>query len=189
MQSQQQGFINIRPDDDMYFGLRVGEFIICESDEDKMIDLSNPLHVYLLMKNYKTIRYEHANRVIDDWNEIYDLLDRAIARVQFSDCIWDILEMKINGERNGIIGAYVRDKYNVNYNDNYISTLFTKSISKKIAKAAVINARRDFHKTGKRKCIRCKEERWDDEFFSFAKSCGYCLHKLNGTSRKIHLKG
>lgn len=35
MQSQQQGFINIRPDDDMYFGLRVGEFIICESDEDK----------------------------------------------------------------------------------------------------------------------------------------------------------
>lgn len=189
MQSQQQGYLNIRPDDDMYFGLRVGEFVICESDEDKMIDLSNPLHVYLLMKNYKTIRYEHANRAIDDWNEIYDLLDRAIARVQFSDCIWDILEMKINGERNDIIGAYVRDTYHVNYNDNYISTLFTKSISKKIAKAAVINARRDFHKTGKRKCIRCKEERWDDEFFSFAKSCGYCLHKLNGTGRKIHLKG
>lgn len=149
MQSQQQGYLNIRPDDDMYFGLRVGEFVICESDEDKMIDLSNPLHVYLLMKNYKTIRYEHANRAIDDWNEIYDLLDRAIARVQFSDCIWDILEMKINGERNDIIGAYVRDTYHVNYNDNYISTLFTKSISKKIAKAAVINARRDFHKTGK----------------------------------------
>ena len=189
MQPQIQDYISIRSDNDLDFGIRVGEYVLCDSDEDMMIDLSNPVHIYAMLKSYKTIRLQHDEGITDDWNELYDLLDRAIARTQFTDCIWDILEMKINGERNDIIGAYVRETYGVNYNDNYISTLFTKSISKKIAKSALINARRDFHVTGKHKCPRCKQEKWDDEFFSFAKSCGYCLHKLNGTGHKIKLKG
>lgn len=189
IQTQAMGFLNLTKEDEMYFGLRVGEFVICPSEEERMIDLSNPVHVYLLIKNYKIIRLQHMDKKTDEWNEIYDLIDRAIARTQFSDCLWEILEMKINGDRNDIIGAYVRKTYGVNYNDNYISTLFTKSISKKIAKSAMINARRDFHKTPKRKCPRCKEERWEDEYFSFAKSCGYCLHRLSGTGRKVRLKG
>ena len=189
MQPQIQDYISIRPDNEFDFGIRVGEYIICDSDDDKMIDFSNPIHIYAMLKSYKTIKLQHDERITDDWVELYDLLDRAIARTQFTDCVWDILEMKINGERNDVIGAYVREKYKVNYNDNYISTLFTKSISKKIAKAALVNARRDFHITQKHKCPRCKEERWDDEFFSFAKSCGYCLHRLNGVGHKIKLKG
>lgn len=189
MQTQIQDYISLRDDGDLYFGVRVGEFVICEADDDVMIDLANPLHIYFLLKSYKSIKSQHNMSSIDDWYELYELLDRAIARTQFNDCIWDILEMKINGERNDVIGDYVREKYGVNYNDNYISTLFTKSISKKIAKSAIINARRDFHKTQKKKCPRCKEMKWEDEFFSFAKSCGYCLHKLNGTGRKIKLKG
>lgn len=189
MQTQIQDFISLRDDNAIDFGMRVGQYVLCESDEDMMIDLANPLHMYMLLKNYKTIKLQHLNSEIDDWNVLYDLVDRAIARTQFNDCIWDILEKKVNGERNDIIGEYVRTKYGVNYNDNYISTLFTKSISKKISKAAIINARRDFHDIKKHKCPRCKEERWDDEFFSFAKSCGYCLRRLNGIGRKIKLKG
>lgn len=189
MQCQIQDYISLRPDDEIDFGIRVGSYIICNSDESLMIDLSNPIHMYALLKSYKTIRMQHSDNTIDEWNELYDLVDRAIARTQFTDCIWDILEMKINGDRNDVIGSFVRTKYGVNYNDNYISTLFTKSISKKIAKSALINAKRDFNVTGKHKCIRCKEERWDDEFFSYAKSCGYCLHKLLGTGHKVKLRG
>ena len=188
MQTQISDSISLRSDDDIDFGLRVGQYVLCPSDESNMIDLSNPVHMYLLLKNYKTVKLQHADNSIDDWNIIYDLVDRAIARAQFTDCIWDILEMKINGERNDIIGEYVRTKYGVNYNDNYISTLFTKSISKKVSKAAMINARRDFHDIGKHRCPRCKEERWDDEFFSFAKSCGYCLRRLKGINHKVNLK-
>ena len=187
IQSNVQDYIDLRADDDIDFGIRVGEYVLCESDENCMIDLANPIHIYALLKSYKTIKMQHEDNSIDDWNVLYDLVDRAIARAQFTDCVWDILERKINGERNDVIGAYVRDKYGVNYNDNYISTLFTKSISKRVAKAAIINAKRDFHVTGKHKCPRCKQERWDDEFLSFAKSCGYCLHKLNGTGHKVHL--
>lgn len=188
MQTVIPDFIDLRDDNDLEFGIRAGQYVICPSDENKMIDLGNPVHVYLLLKNYKLIRLQHLDENINDWNELYDLLDRAIARTQFNDCIWDILEKKINGERNDIVGKYVREKYGVNYNDNYISTLFTKSISKKIAKSAIINARRDFHDTDKRMCPRCKQERWEDEFFSYAKRCGYCLRKMEGTGRKIHLK-
>lgn len=188
VQPKVQEYFNMRPDNLYEFGIRVGQYIINESDEDKMIDLSNPVHIYVLLKNYKTIRMQHEDNTIDDWNVLYDLLDRAIARTSFNDCIWEIFERKVNGERNDVIGADVRAKYGVNYNDNYISTLFTRSISKKIAKSAMINARRDFHITPKHVCPRCKQERWDDEFFSFAKSCGYCLRKLNNTGRKINLQ-
>ena len=189
MASQMPDYIDIRPDDELDFGLRVGQYIYTEGDENNTIDLSNPVHVYILLKNYKTIRMQHMDNKIDDWNELYDLLDEAIERCQFNDCIWEILEMKINGERNDVIGAYVRDKYGVNYNDNYISTLFTKSISKKVAKGAILNARRKFKDTKKRICPKCKEERWEDEFFSFAKACGYCLRKIKNTGRKIKLRG
>lgn len=189
MASQMPDYIDIRPDNELDFGLRVGQYIYTEGDENNTIDLSNPVHVYILLKNYKTIRMQHMDNKIDDWNELYDLLDEAIERCQFNDCIWEILEMKINGERNDVIGAYVRDKYGVNYNDNYISTLFTKSISKKVAKGAILNARRKFKDTKKRICPKCKEERWEDEFFSFAKACGYCLRKIKNTGRKIKLRG
>ena len=189
MASQMPDYIDIHPDNELDFGLRVGQYIYTEGDENNTIDLSNPVHVYILLKNYKTIRMQHMDNKIDDWNELYDLLDEAIERCQFNDCIWEILEMKINGERNDVIGAYVRDKYGVNYNDNYISTLFTKSISKKVAKGAILNARRKFKDTKKRICPKCKEERWEDEFFSFAKACGYCLRKIKNTGRKIKLRG
>lgn len=189
MQYQIQDYISLKPEDEIPFGIRVGEFVICDSDERLMIDLANPAHMYALLKNYKIMKNQHDDGITDDWNELYDLVDRAIARTQFTDCIWDILEKKINGKQNDEIGKYVRAKYGVNYNNNYISTLFTKSICKKVAKSAAINAKRDFGVTKKHKCIRCKEEKWDDEFFSYAKSCGYCLHKLLGTGRKINLRG
>lgn len=189
MSSQMPDYIDIRPDNEIDFGLRAGQYVYTEGDENNTIDLGNPVHVYILLKNYKTIRMQHMDNKIDDWNELYDLLDEAIERCQFNDCIWEILEKKINGERNDIIGAYVRDKYGVNYNDNYISTLFTKSISKKVAKGAILNARRKFKDTKKRICPKCKEERWEDEFFSFAKACGYCLRKIKNTGRKIRLRG
>lgn len=189
MSSQMPDYIDIRPDNELDFGLRTGQYVYTEGDENNTIDLGDPIHVYILLKNYKTIRMQHMDNKIDDWNELYDLLDEAIERCQFNDCIWEILEMKINGERNDVIGAYVRDKYGVNYNDNYISTLFTKSISKKVAKGAILNARRKFKDTKKRICPKCKEERWEDEFFSFAKACGYCLRKIKNTGRKIRLRG
>lgn len=189
MSSQMPDYIDIHPDNELDFELRAGQYVYTEGDENNTIDLGNPVHVYILLKNYKTIRMQHMDNKIDDWNELYDLLDEAIERCQFNDCIWEILEMKINGERNDVIGAYVRDKYGVNYNDNYISTLFTKSISKKVAKGAILNARRKFKDTKKRICPKCKEERWEDEFFSFAKACGYCLRKIKNTGRKIRLRG
>lgn len=183
-----QDYIDIRPDDNYEFGIRAGKYVINDSDEKTMIDLGNPVHIYALIKNYKSIRLQHTDNTTDDWNILYDLIDNAIGRVAWSDCLWDILEKKVNGENNDVVGPYVREKYGVNYNNNYISTLFTKSISKKIAKAAILNAKRITGNTSKRICPRCKQERWDDEFYSYAKSCGYCLRKFKNMGRKIHLK-
>lgn len=188
MTSQVREYIDLG-EGKLEFGIRVGQYIYSPSDEDKMIDLANPVHVYALLKVYKTLKLQHTGEVTDDWSELYDLLDDAIARTQFNDCLWEILERKVNGDQNEDIGKDIREKYDVNYNDNYLSTLFTKSISKKIAKSAMILARREFGDAKKRKCLRCKEEKWEDEFFSYAKSCGYCLHKLNGVGHKIELRG
>ena len=188
MQIQMPDYLELQSDKDLEFGIRAGQYIINDAPDEFMIDLGNPLHMYMLIKNYKIIRLQHTDDLNDDWNILYDLVDEAIARCQFTDCIWDILEKKVNGERNDVVGAYVREKYGVNYNDNYISTLFTKSISKRIAKSAIIIARRMKGITGKKKCPKCKEERWIDEFYSYAKPCGYCLRKFEGAGRQITLR-
>ena len=72
MPSQIQDYISIRSDNDLDFGIRVGEYVLCDSDEDMMIDLSNPVHIYAMLKSYKTIRLQHDEGITDDWNELYD---------------------------------------------------------------------------------------------------------------------
>lgn len=181
-------YFDLGHDNNYEFGIKVGQYVLNESDEDKMIDLANPLHIYLLLKSYKAIKTQQYDETIDDWGILYNLVDRAIERVKLSDCLWEILELKVNGEQNDVIGPYIRNKYKLNYNDNYISTLFTKTISRKIAKAAMSNILRDKLVTKKRVCPRCKKERWEDEFFSTAKSCGYCLRKLKEEKKKIIIK-
>lgn len=188
MQSKYPDTLEWKADrDEVDFGIAIDEYIYYEGNSDKVINLADPVQIYPLIKNYRFIREQHLDDIGSGWNMLYDLIDEAIDRCNFNDCIWDILEMKINGEQNAIIGDKIREKYNVSYNDNYISTLFTKSISKKIAKAAVINSKRIQKETGKHICPKCKNERWNDEFYSFAKACGYCLKKMKEEKKKIKL--
>lgn len=187
MNTKLMDYRNYIKEEEIYFGIRAGKYIYNESEEEKMIDLGNPVHVYLLLRNYKAIKMGHMDSTIDSWNQLYDLLDEAIAECSFNDCVWEVLELKVNGEHNDIIGKYIRDKYNVKYNDNYISTLFTKSISRKIAKKAISNAGRKFHDIKPKKCPKCKEMRYEDDFYSFAKPCIYCLKKNKNKNRVIKL--
>lgn len=170
------------------FGIKVGPYVLSESDEDKMIDLANPKHIYLLLKKYREVKTNHLESTIDDWNVLYDLLDRAISRANLDDCLFDVLERKINGIGNVDIRNYVLETYGHKYNFNYISTLFTGVISKKIADAAVILIKRDKHETEQKECSKCKEKRWMDEYANPKnKICGYCRHKLDGVGRKIKI--
>ena len=170
-----------------YFGLRVGPYVINEADEDKMIDLANRRHIHTLMRFYKQERKIHEDEPLSDWNMLYDLIDEAIGQAMWRDELWEVLELKVNGWSNEKISEYVRENYGVGYKDNYISTLFTRSACKKIAQAALLNAKRKAGEVGTKTCIKCKKERWADEFRSRIKTCGYCRGQYTGYGRKLRL--
>lgn len=175
----------VRDDSDLEFGIRAGEYIYNESDEKFMIDLANPVHIYMLLRSYRQVGKQHVELATDDWNVLYDLLDRAVAATPLTDILWYILDSKVHGIKNDEISAHICEKWGVRYNDNYISTLFTKTISRKIAKAAMNNAKRDFDAEDIFICPKCKQERWEDEFNSITSPCFYCQGKMSGIGHTL----
>ena len=175
----------VKDDDELEFGIRAGEYVYNDSDESMMIDLANPVHIYMLLRSYRQVGKQHAESSTGDWNVLYDLLDKAIAATPLSDIFWYILDAKVRGVRNDIISNHILDEWGIRYNDNYISTLFTKTISRKIAKAAMNNAKREFDAEDIYICPKCKEERWEDEFRSIFGPCDYCLGKMKGLEHDL----
>lgn len=175
--------------DDVDFGISAGEYVYYEGNGTKMINLGDSLQIYRMLKGYRNVRSLHREDIENGWHLLYNLLDEAISECNFPAHIWDILEMKINGVSNTDVGNNIRDKYGISYNDNYISTLFTKSISKKIAKASLIIASRKLDNVPATVCPRCKQERWKDEFLSGSKRCRYCVRKIQKEKKEIKLWG
>ncbi len=180
--------VSLRSDEpEWHFGLKVGPYVYNESHDDKMIDLGDPKHIYLILKRYGELRESHTESVTDDWRMIFEMIDDAIAEYSFKDWMWDILEMKINKVQNEEVSKKIKVKYNMDFGNNYISSLFTGSLSRRIANSALLLAKRKFGDTGQRECTKCKEVRWNDEFTSGVKSCNYCRHKRYGTGRKLEI--
>ena len=160
--------------EELGFDIVVDDYVIYSEGNGRVVDLADPVTIYRLLRDYKIMKENHGNDISSIWKLLYDTLDEAIESGGFSDCLWDILEMKVNGMRNPAVADIVLKEYGVTYNDNYISTLFTKSISKKVARGAVINAKRAQGIMQKRTCPKCNEERWGDEYGASAKKCKFC---------------
>ena len=67
---------------------------------------------------------------------LLDTLWFYIDFAELSDLQREILQLKINGEKNQDIAKYINQKYGKSYTTNYISTIFKQKIIKKINDAA-----------------------------------------------------
>lgn len=177
--------IIVKEDTDLEFGICAGKYVYNQSDDKFMIDLANPVHIHSLLRSYKQVGKQHTESEADDWNILYELLDEAIAITPFADDRWYILQSKAKEIPNKEIAKGIEEKWGKRYNDNYISTLFAKNISKAIAKSAMNNAKRHFEEEDIFICLRCKQERWEDEFEDIFKPCLYCQGKMEGIGRSL----
>lgn len=174
------------------FGIQAGKYIL--SNHDHMIDLGNPENVYQLLKQYTSIKEKHYDKMDDDWNYLYDMLDKIISNICWNDAHWDILQMKVNNYSNEEVANYIYKKYDIHYSVNYISTIFRRHISRDIARKSINLAYQWENRNDESKwktCSRCHNKQLNSvEYFGKNKRvCLICTGKRKGLGRKIKVKG
>lgn len=142
-------------------------------------------HLYKLLLLLNDIEEEeHALESLSQ--ELLDTLRYYIDMADLSDIQKEILELKIKGETNLKIVEYINQKYQRSYTVNYISTIFTQQIIKKISMAAALHQKvmeNIFYPENFKKCNHCgatllrdadffmRRSRSNDGFTSRCKKC------------------
>lgn len=159
-------------------------------NRSQYIDFRNPDIVRQLLLNYHQIKSDAVDTDIET-NEMItlmlDYLDYYIRECHFSDELMLILEMKMKGETNKKIIDALMLKHSIKYQENYISTIFTKRIIGIIAEQAQKHYKMiEYILMGKnvfKRCSVCKKllprntdyfnkrTSTSDGFFSYCKEC------------------
>lgn len=100
-------------------------------------DFSNLEHLYSLMNCYFDFHSARYDPTIDSTvPAFFKTLEYYIEQANLTEIEKKILELKIQKVKNIDIVNYLRDEYNKNYTQNYISTIYKQRILGKIAAAA-----------------------------------------------------
>lgn len=152
-------------------------------------------HVYQLLLMYLEFSYEEE-QIESLAPELLETLEYYIEMADLSDIQKEILELKIQKKTNQEIVSYINQKYNRSYTVNYISTIFTQQIVKKITAAAVLHEvvmENIFFPENFKKCSRCGAMLLKDaEFFmrksrssdGFSSRCKNCDREIRGGYKK-----
>ena len=97
------------------------------------IDLENPIHIYQILEIYEQLYERSIDNPYVNAKYLVETIDWLIDQVQFDESRVDIIRMKKAHKSNNVIRAVLHEKYGYNYSENYISTIYTKEICKKIA--------------------------------------------------------
>ena len=110
---------------------------ILQKDHERFLDFRREDHVRELIGIRGELE-ESARResVLGSTRFLLRTFDFYIERARIEEIHRDILDLKINKKKNSEIAAFVNGKYGKSYTDNYISTIFTQKILKKISEAA-----------------------------------------------------
>ena len=100
------------------------------------IDLTNPEHIYQLFEHYDALKKSSWDDLNGQMKYILMALDDLQDRAGFTDIQWHIIDRKVLKYTNERIKKELQDIFGVNYNVNYISTMYKKTICGKIANAA-----------------------------------------------------
>ena len=132
-------------------------------------DFTNPDHLYKLYSNWVSFEEEIENNELDDNSTLVQFINTAKAYeglAQLEPLHKDLLIWKIQKKSNLEIQSLVKEKYNHKYQENYISTLYCKTL-KTIAETAA------FHREV------CENLAFPEEF----KKCKDCGRSLLLTNR------
>ncbi len=154
------------------------------------IDLENPTHLYWLFEHYDALKKSSWDDLNGQMKYILFTLEQIGERANLSDVYSDILDLRIIKWSNQRIQQYILDKYGINYNTNYISTIYKKNICNKIAKTATIMRKEWENRDNPRAwkvCSCCGKTFLRDTYYfvkktdskdSFAARCKICDKKV-----------
>ena len=132
-------------------GLKIGEikrFIDPKEDKDSTyviptnlntLDLENPIHIYGILEYYSVLLEESLDNPYSNGKYLIETLDFYIDRTPLEPSRKTILDLKKHKVSNQEIKRELERLYGLSYNENYISTIYTKEICKKIAEAVTLH--------------------------------------------------
>lgn len=146
------------------------------------LDFTNPTHIQCLLNNYLGLLEAATGH--PDTNEAYllDTLNFYLTRASLSKDRRYIAELKIRKVSNIEIQKLLEEKFGIHYNENYISTIFTKEICRRIAEAATSHYEEWMERNNEKawKICSCCGERKLNVGRNFAKKKG----KVDGLSNR-----
>ena len=99
----------------------------------KGINFEDPMHIYFLLEAYESLYERGLDNPYINAKYLIETLDWYIEQVPFDQNRLDIINLKKRHWPNSQIRKYLNEKYGFNYSENYISTIYTKEICRKIA--------------------------------------------------------
>lgn len=131
----------------------------------KGINLEDPTHIYFLIEAYESLYERGLDNPYINAKYLIETLDWYIDQVPFDQNRLDIIALKKRHCPNNQIRKYLNEKYGFNYSENYISTIYTKEICKKIAAQVSLHKEkweRRFEPGVWKKCSCCGEWKLKD---------------------------
>ena len=113
--------------------------------------------VYQIFMSLGDLEDEEQN-ILTTTSNLIETLHYYIKEADLSDLQREILEMKINKQKNQDIASYINKKYNKTYAANYISTIFRQKIIPAINNAAAYHEeliQNIFFKENFKTCTKC----------------------------------
>lgn len=99
------------------------------------IDLTNPLHIYALLENYRDLRIATHDKLTSQLRHILNALSEIVDKTELHESREIILYYKVHKWTNERILRELNE-FGYSYAVNYISTIWKKEICTKIAKQA-----------------------------------------------------
>ena len=155
-------------------------------------------HVYQLFLFFFEVEEEGLKKNLEGTSQdLLRTLEFYISEAELTPLQEEILILKKKKVPNSKIAATINKKYQRNYTINYISTIFTQQVIKKITEAARLHElviSNIFFKENFKKCIGCGDMVLKDANFfmrkgrssdGFASRCKICEKKIRGEKKSI----
>lgn len=125
---------------------------------ERGINFEDPTHIYFLLESYESLIKKGWRNPYINAKYVAETLDWYISQVPFDPSRLDIIRLKKYHCSNNKIREYINKTYGTKYSENYISTIYTKEICRKIAAAVTLH-----------------KEKWENRFNpKLWKKCSCC---------------
>ena len=103
------------------------------------LNFENPHHIYALLEYYSILYEESLDNPYSSTKYLLETLDFYIGLTPLEPSRLEILNLKKNKVSNLEIRIALEADFNLSYNENYISTIYTKEICRKISEAVTLH--------------------------------------------------